>query len=124
MEPFWDRQWKTGWDLTPNADITESETAYTITVELAGMDEKDVELVLDEGMLTLKGEKKEDHEEHEKNYQLSERRFGSFQRAFRLPASVDEGKVSAKFAKGVLHVTLPKSKEAQLKQRKVPIKAA
>ena len=77
-----------------------------------------------EGMLTLKGEKKEEHEEHEKDYRLSERRYGSFQRAFRLPDGVDPGRVAAKFAKGVLHVTLPKSKETQLKQRKVPVKTA
>ena len=125
-EPLWDWQWETGsgFDLTPTMDVTESETAYEMTAEMPGMEEKDFELVLSEGLLTLKGEKKEEHEEHDKDYRLSERRYGSFERTFRLPKGVDDGSVSAKFAKGVLHVTLPKSKEAQLKQRKVPIKSA
>ncbi|MDH3712789.1 MAG: Hsp20/alpha crystallin family protein [Gammaproteobacteria bacterium] len=124
MRPEWDWHWKTGFDLTPTVDVMESDKAFEMTAEMPGMDEKDFELVLAEGMLTLKGEKKEEHEEHEKDYRLSERRYGSFQRAFRLPDGVDPGNVTAKFAKGVLHVTLPKSKETQLKQRKVPIKTA
>jgi HSP20 family protein len=124
MRPEWDWHLKTGFDLTPTVDVTESDKAYEMTAEMPGMDEKDFELVLGEGMLTLKGEKKEEHEEHEKDYRLSERRYGSFQRAFRIPEGVDAGKVTAKFAKGVLHVTLPKSKESQLKQRKVPVKIA
>ena len=124
MKPEWDWHRKTGFDLTPTVDVTESDKAYEMTAEMPGMDEKDFELVLAEGMLTLKGEKREEHEEHEKDYRLNERRYGAFQRAFRLPDGVDAGKVNAEFAKGVLHVTLPKSKEAQLKQRKVPIKSA
>ena len=123
-EPLWDWQWESGFELTPTVDITETDTAYEMTAEMPGMDEKDFELMLSEGMLTLKGEKKEEHEEHDKDYRLCERRFGSFQRVFRLPKGVDDAKVSARFAKGVLHVTLPKSKEAQLKQRKVPVKSA
>jgi len=124
MRPQRDWHWKTGFDLTPTVDVTESDKAYELAAEMPGMDEKDFELVLAEGMLTLKGEKKEEHEEHEKDYRLNERRYGAFQRAFRLPEGVDPGKVTAKFAKGVLHVTLPKSKETQLKQRKVPVKTA
>jgi HSP20 family protein len=124
MKPEWDWHWKSGFDLTPTVDVTESDAAYEITAEMPGMDEKDFELVVGDGLLTLKGEKKEEHEEHDKDYRLNERRYGSFQRAFRLPEGVDDGKVNATFAKGVLHVTLPKSKEAQMKQRKIPIKSA
>ena len=124
IKPLWDWPGKGAYDLTPMVDVTETEKAYEMTAEMPGMDEKDFELVLSEGLLTLKGEKKEEHEEHEKDYRLSERRYGAFERSFRLPDGVDADKVNARFEKGVLHVTLPKSKAAQLKQRKVPIKTA
>ncbi len=114
------RRWQEGVP-NPTMDVVESENAYELTAELPGMDEKDVELVLNDRTLTLKGEKKEESEKQEKDYRLSERRFGSFQRSFVVPDGVDTGKVSARFAKGVLHIILPKSKEAQLRQRKIPV---
>ena len=74
-------------------------------------------------MLTIKGEKKEEKEEKAKNYHLSERRYGAFQRSFQLPFGVDAEKIEANFQKGVLTVTLPKTPEAQKKEKKIEIKA-
>ena len=86
----------------PEIDIVETDKAFRIAAELPGMDPKDVELSIAEDLLTIKGEKKEEKEESRENYHLSERRFGSFQRAFRVPSGVDRGAISASFEKGVL----------------------
>ena len=75
-----------------------------------------------DGILTIKGEKREEKEERKKDYYLSERRFGSFQRSFQLPDGVDADKIEARFKNGVLTVTLPKSPEAQRKEKKIAIK--
>ncbi|MBW8271148.1 Hsp20/alpha crystallin family protein [Caldovatus aquaticus] len=106
----------------PAVDIVEDEKEYRITAELPGMDARDVELTLSDDMLTLRGEKKEEREEKTANYYLSERRFGSFQRSFPLPQGVDRDKIEAKFEKGVLTITLPKTPEAAARQKKIEIK--
>jgi HSP20 family protein len=110
----------------PAVDVVEKETAYEITAELPGMDEKNIELTVADDMLTIKGEKREEREEKKKDYYLSERRFGSFERSFRLPEGVESDKVEASFKKGVLTVTLPKTPEAQKKskEKKISIKTA
>lgn len=107
----------------PAIDVTESETSYDITVELPGMDEKNVTLTVADDMLTIEGEKKEEKEEKARDYYLSERRFGSFKRSFQLPDGVDRDKIEAVFQKGVLTLTLPKRPEAQKKAQKIAIKA-
>jgi len=121
LEPFWRREMS--WAATPAVDIAEKDNAYEITAELPGMDEKDIEVKYADGMLTIKGEKQVDKEEKKKDYHLSERRYGSFQRSFSVPSGVDSDKLEAKFVKGVLTVTLPKSPEAKSKEKKVPIAA-
>ena len=88
------------------------------------MDEKNIEVKVADGGLTIKGEKKEEKEEKKKDYYLSERRFGSFERYFRLPEGVDADKIEASFKKGVLTVTLPKKAEAQKPVKKIDVKAA
>lgn len=110
--------------IAPAVDLVEKDHEFEITCELPGMDEKDIELKLVGDMLTIKGEKTEQKEEHEKDYHLSERRYGSFQRSFQLPDGVDTGKIEANFAKGVLTVKLPKSTEAQKKEKKIEVKPA
>ncbi|TIX36045.1 MAG: Hsp20 family protein, partial [Mesorhizobium sp.] len=75
-------------------------------------------------ILTIKGEKKEEKEEKDNDYYLSERRYGSFQRSFQLPEGVDADKIDATFAKGVLTVKLPKTAEAQKAEKKITVKAA
>lgn len=110
--------------IAPRVDVTESDKEIKITAELPGMSEKDVELVLTDDVLTLKGEKSEEKEEKDKDYHLSERTYGSFRRSFRLPDTVNADKVAAAFKNGVLTVTLPKSKKAPKKQKKVNIRAS
>jgi HSP20 family protein len=110
--------------MAPAMDIAEKDKAYQVTAELPGLDEKDIDVTVSDNVLTIKGEKKEEKEEKEKNYYLSERRYGAFQRSFDLPSGVDTAKIEAQFAKGVLTITLPKSAEAQKKQRKIDVKSA
>ena len=88
------------------------------------MDEKDIEVTLVNGDLIVKGEKQDEKEEKKKDYYLHERHFGSFERRFTLPESVDTAKIDAKFKKGVLTVSLPKKPEAQKPAKKIEVKAA
>jgi HSP20 family protein len=106
------------------ADISETDSEYEISVELPGIEEKDIELDVSEGMLTLLAEKREEREEKKKNYHLTERSYGRVRRSFRVPEGVEVGKIKAEFSKGVLQVTLPKTKEAKAKQRKIPVKTS
>ncbi len=110
--------------IAPAVDVVERDKAYEITAELPGMDEKNIDIKLSNGMLTIKGEKKEEKEEREKDYYMSERRFGSFMRSFQVPEGVDTGKIEATFAKGVLIIKLPKTAEAQKSEKTISIKAA
>lgn len=105
-------------------DLSESDDAYEISAELPGMDETDVEVSLDNGLLTIKGEKKAEKEEKKKDYYLVERRYGSFRRSLRLPEGVAEGKIEAHFDKGVLKLVLPKQPEAKRKAKKIAITRA
>jgi HSP20 family protein len=109
---------------TPAADIVERDNAYEMTIELPGMDEKDIELKLTRDMLTIRGEKKDEREEQKKDYRLSERHYGVFERSFRLPEGIDTDKIEAKFQKGILTVILPKTPEAQkVQEKKIAIKS-
>ena len=121
-EPFWRRELT--WHAEPAVDVTESEKAYEITAELPGMDEKSIEVKLVDGGLTIKGEKQEEKEERKKDYYLHERRFGAFERTFRMPEGIDADKIEAKFKNGVLNVVLPKTPEAQKAAKKITVKAA
>ncbi len=107
----------------PAVDVTEDEHSFGIIAELPGLSEKDVEVTIANDMLTIKGEKHEESETKEKNYYLSERRFGSFQRSFPLPDSIDRDKIEATFDKGMLKLTLPKTPQAAEQQKKIEIKA-
>jgi HSP20 family protein len=109
---------------SPAVDVSESSKAYEITAELPGLDEKNIEVSLANGGLTIKGEKKEEKEEKQKDYHLSERSYGSFERYFTLPESVDSDKIEASFKNGILKVTLPKTAEAQKPAKKIEVKAA
>jgi len=93
-------------------------------VALPGLEQKDVEVRLSNGTLIIKGEKREEKDERQKDYYMSERRYGTFMRSFRLPDTVDTDKIEARFANGVLTVRLPKSAEARQNEKKIEIKAA
>jgi HSP20 family protein len=108
----------------PNVDIAESDKDLTVTAELPGMTEKEVEVVVSDDMLTIKGEKRLEKEDKNKNYYLMERSYGSFQRSFRLPDTVDKNKIEASFEKGVLTVRAPKLPKpaAKSSEKKIQIK--
>ena len=108
--------------FAPRVDVSETDTAFAINAELPGLDAKEVEILIEGDRLTLKGEKKSEREagDETKGRYLRERVHGAFQRAFRLPDSVDLDGVAAGFDKGVLTITLPKRPE---KSKKVKIKA-
>lgn len=110
--------------LMPEIDETEDEKAFHVSVELPGMDEKDVDITLSDRWLTIRGEKKQDKEEDGKDFYRSERHYGAFRRVIELPGEVDESKIEASFKKGVLKIELPKTKEAQKKIRHIDVKAA
>jgi HSP20 family protein len=122
IEPMW--QPEATWEASPAVDIAESEKAYELTAELPGMDEKNIEVKVANGNLIIKGEKQEDKEEKKKDYYMRERSFGSFERRFEIPESVDADKIDASFKKGVLTLTLPKKLEAQKPAKKIEVKAA
>jgi HSP20 family protein len=122
MVPSWARE--SAWPAVPAVDFTDTEKAYEVTAELPGIDEKNVEVKVAGGVLTIKGEKQEEKEEKKKDYYLRERSFGSFERSFEMPEGVDTDKIEANFKKGVLTVTLPKKPEAQKAAKKIDVKAA
>lgn len=106
------------------ADVSDTEKAIEVAVELPGMDEKDIDVSVTEDTLTIRGEKKSETEKKEKGYYLSERSFGSFHRSIALPAGIDIDNVDAQFKKGVLTITLPKTPEAREKVKKIQVRAA
>ena len=112
-----------GW-FVPAFDMTEQNGEFAISAELPGIDEKNIELKIANGILTIKGEKSEVKKEEERDYYLSERRYGSFQRSFELPAGVDADKIEASFTKGVLKVKLPTTTDTIKSEKKIDIKAA
>ncbi|MBL8704021.1 MAG: Hsp20/alpha crystallin family protein [Rhodospirillales bacterium] len=107
--------------IMPRVNVSETDQAIELSVELPGIDEKDVELLVQDDVLTIRGEKKLEKEEKKKNYHVVERQYGSFQRSYELPEIVDSAKITAKFDKGVLAVTMPKSAKAREATRKIAI---
>ena len=102
----------------PNVELSETDREVRITAEVPGMGEKDVELLMEDGILTIRGEKRSETEDKDRGY--SERYYGRFERRVALPSNVDEGGANATFRDGVLTVTLPKSAEAE-RGRRIPI---
>jgi HSP20 family protein len=104
--------------------MSEDEKAYKISAELPSIDPKDIDVSLSGGTLVLKAEKRQEKEEKDKNFHFSERAYGSFQRSFQLPLSVDRDKIAAGFSNGVLTIALPKTAEAQKPQKKIEVKSS
>jgi len=107
-----------GW---PSVEISDDEKEITLTAEVPGLEEKDIEVLLNDGILTLRGEKRSETED--KDRQFSERFYGRFERRIPLGYEVQEDKVDARFKNGVLTVTLPKSKKAQSQVKRIAIKS-
>jgi len=108
----------------PPIDLSEDDKSYKVSAELPGLDSNDIDLSISGDMLVLKGEKRQEKEQKDKNYYFSERAYGTFQRAFQLPASVDRDKIAADFSKGLLTVTLPKTETARQQNKKIDVKSA
>jgi len=108
--------------LSPRLDVTDTDGVIEVTAELPGLEEKDVNVSVEDGSLTIAGEKKAQSEKKEKNYVYSERSYGSFVRRIPLPAGVDPKSVKAKMAKGLLTVTVAKPSSAQ--PTKIEVKSA
>jgi HSP20 family protein len=120
-DPVWRRDF--GFVTMPAVDVAEKDDAFEITAELPGLAEKDVNVSHANGTLTIKGEKKAETEEKKKDYYLSERRYGAFQRSFSIPEGVDADEIDARFKDGVLTVRLPKTAEAKQPAKKIAVKA-
>jgi HSP20 family protein len=109
-------------DHSPKVEVKENGKSYTVTVELPGLDEKDVKVQVEDDVLTISGEKKIEHTDDKTHY--SERSYGSFTRAFTLPADADRNGIAAKFAKGVLTLEIAKTASPPAQVKQVEIKAA
>jgi HSP20 family protein len=108
--------------LMPSIDVTETDIEIEITAELPGLEEKDVQINLSDNLLTIRGEKKAEKEQKDKNYRLVERSYGSFERTLQLPEGINADAIKANISKGVLKVTVPKPAPTQAK--KIEVKSA
>jgi HSP20 family protein len=107
--------------FAPAVDVYEDEHKVTLKIEVPGIEEKDIDVQIENNVLTVHGERKIEKEEKEENYRRVERQYGSFTRTFTLPTTVDTESVSATYDKGVLKIALPKKAEAKPKQIKVNV---
>lgn len=110
--------------LKPTLDLSATDKEYTISVEIPGVDEKDVRLEIANETLTIRGEKKQEKEERDKNYYRVERSYGSFQRVLSLPEDADQAGVKATFKRGILTISMPRKPLPQADVRKIEIKSA
>jgi HSP20 family protein len=110
-----------GW---PSMELSETDKQLTVVAELPGVDEKDIEVLLNDGVLSIRGEKKSGSQDQDKGRKLSECYYGRFERDLALPTEVQEDQVSATFNKGVLTITLPKSAQARQRARRIEIAGA
>ena len=110
--------------VIPHFDISETEKEYVISGEIPGIDVKDLNVTLTDGIITIKGEKKNESEKKEENYHRIERHYGSFERSFRVPDKVKTDKLDANYKDGVLNLTLPKAEISEVKKIEVKEKKA
>jgi HSP20 family protein len=119
--PQGEDDWALGGTWAPAVDIYEHENNIVIKAELPGVDPKDVDIRLDNNVLTVQGERKLDNEVKKENYHRVERSYGAFTRSFTLPTTVDPSGIKAEYKDGVLRVTLPKREEAKPKQIQISV---
>jgi HSP20 family protein len=111
-----------GFEHIPNVEVKENGKAYTVNVELPGLDEKDVKVTIENDLLCIAGEKKVEHIDDKTHF--TERSYGSFTRSFSLPADADPDAITARFAKGVLTLEIAKAAEAPVQGKRIDVKAA
>jgi HSP20 family protein len=129
MDRFWDsflegglrRKTEEGGELLPSLDVAETKNELVVKAEVPGMDPKNIDISLSDGLLTIKGEKRQEKEEKEADYHLVERSYGSFTRSVQLPREVQSDKISTSYKNGILKITLPKSEEAKKKEIKIKV---
>ena len=129
MDRLWDsflegaprRRTEEGGEWLLSLDVSETKNELVVKAEVPGMDAKDIDLSLSDGVLTIKGEKREEKEEKEADYHLAERSYGSFVRSVRLPKEVQGDKISASYKDGILKVALSKAEEAKKKEIKIKV---
>lgn len=112
------------WRLSPLLEVVECDGEYRIAAELPGLSPADVDIRLNDGTLTIKGEKTEEKREEKADYLLSERRYGAFHRSVPLPSGADAEHIRAELTNGVLTITIPKTEAAKASERKIEVKAA
>ena len=129
MDPFWEsfvegrpaQIAREEGEWLPSLDVSETKGELVVKAELPGIDPKDIDVSLSEGVLTIKGEKRQEKEEKEEGYHVVERSYGSFSRSIRLPGEIRNEVVSASYKNGVLKIILPKSEEAKKKEIKIKV---
>lgn len=117
--------WGFRWDsnvFTPRVDVTEDNDNLYVEADLPGIDKKDVKVSVTGDVLTISGERKVEQRDENKNYYRIERSSGSFSRSFTLPAEIDSEKISAEFKDGVLKITMPKTEEAKVVEKRIEVK--
>lgn len=124
LSPVWERS--AAWQLWPRVDVTENDRELRVTAELPGLEEKDIEVTVSDGVLLLRGQKRRETQESKddgkENLYYSERSYGEFERRVELPVPVNADRAEARFERGVLTITLPKAEEAQT--RRIPVRAS
>jgi HSP20 family protein len=129
MDRLWDsffeggsrRRTEEGGEWLPSLDVAETKNELVVKAEIPGMDPKDIDISLSDGVLTIKGEKRQEKEEKEADYHLVERSYGSFIRLVQLPKEVQSDKISASYKDGILKISLPKSEEAKKREIKIKV---
>jgi HSP20 family protein len=121
--PFGERESLSIADWTPSCNVSETAEEYRIEAELPGVKQEDLEVNVENGVLTLRGERKEKKEEKGKKYHRVESSYGSFMRSFSLPEDADEDKVAAEYKDGLLHVRIPRTEPKESKARTVEVKS-
>ena len=110
-----------GKSYSPAMDVHETEKEFFLSADMPGLNKKDISIDVHDGVITIKGERIKEDKESFDSYRIHERQFGSFNRSFRLPDNVNEGKIAAKFTNGDLMITLPKTKEIKPEGRQIKI---
>lgn len=110
--------------FSPSADASRNDEGYDISLELPGVKAEDLEVTIDDHVLTIRGEKRSERKEETKTYFVAERRYGAFHRSFQLPTDVDESDIDARFEDGVLSIKLSKLRSAQGRERKIEIRTS
>ncbi len=122
FDDFTRRDEEAGSSWLPSVDLSENSDSFLIKADVPGMDKKDIKITMQDNVLNISGEKKQEKEEKDRNYHLIERSYGQFSRSFTLPTKVDSDKIKAEFKNGVLEIVIPKAPEAKAREIEIQVK--